>query len=105
MVKVTAVEAASIAEECGVKSGDVLISINKNEINDVLDYRFYLTECEIILTFRRDGEEFDIEIEKDEYDDIGLSFETPLMDRKHSCQNKCIFCFIDQLPKGMRESL
>ena len=95
----------SRADRAGIKAGDVLVSINGREINDVLDYRFYLAETSIKLSVIRDGETLDFSIRKQEYDDIGLDFETPLMDKKHSCENKCVFCFIDQLPKGMRDSL
>ncbi len=105
MVKITDVERGSYADSCDIRRGDILISINGNVINDVLDYRFYLTECECELLLSRDGEEYAAVIEKDEYDDIGLGFETPLMDEKHSCKNGCIFCFIDQNPKGLRDSL
>ena len=105
MVKITSVLHASRAERVGIREGDVLISINGNEINDVLDYRFYLADTVIDLSLTRDGKPFSVKMTKSEYDDIGLLFETPLMDKKRSCQNKCIFCFIDQLPKGLRESL
>ena len=105
MVKITSVETASRAEKHGILAGDVLVSINDNEINDVLDYRFYLTERSVKLTLLREGKEITVSIKKGEYDDIGLEFETPLMDKKHSCTNKCIFCFIDQNPEGLRESL
>ncbi len=105
MVKITEVALGSRAYKVGVRAGDALISINGNEINDVLDYRFYLTETRVALGLSRDGEEYSVEIKKGEYDDIGLDFETPLMDEKHSCKNKCIFCFIDQNPEGLRESL
>ena len=105
MVKITSVEQGSRAEKCGILAGDVLLSINKNSINDVLDYRFYLTERRVELLLQRNGEEYSALITKGEYDDIGLEFETPLMDKKHSCTNKCIFCFIDQNPEGLRESL
>lgn len=105
MVKITEVESASRAESCGIRAGDVLISVNGNEINDVLDYRFYLTERKVALALSRDGESYEVSIRKGEYDDIGLGFETPLMDKKHSCKNGCIFCFIDQNPEGLRESL
>ncbi len=105
MVKITDVFSASYADKCGIKKGDILVSINGNEINDVLDYRFYLTECKISLVCLRDNEKITFDISKDEYDDIGLDFETPLMDKKHTCKNKCIFCFIDQNPEGLRESL
>ena len=105
MVKITSVEIGSRAEKCGIISGDILLTINKNEINDVLDYRFYLTERQVEIGLLRDGKEYTVSIKKGEYDDIGLEFETPLMDKKHSCKNKCIFCFIDQNPEGLRESL
>ena len=105
MVRVTDVYRASIAEKKGICSGDVLISINGHDIRDVLDYRFYLTEKRVALELERDGVLFKVDIAKEEYDDIGLDFETPLMDKKKTCRNKCIFCFIDQMPKGMRETL
>ena len=105
MVKITEVTLGSRAYKTGVRAGDVLISINGNEIKDVLDYRFYLTECRVELRLSRDNEEYSVVIKKGEYDDIGLDFETPLMDKKHSCTNQCIFCFIDQNPEGLRESL
>lgn len=105
MVKIQSVDKKSRAERAGISAGDILISINGREINDVLDYRFHLTNSKIILKCRRNGEDYSVEIRKQQYDDIGLEFETPLMDKKHSCENKCIFCFIDQLPKGMRKTL
>ena len=105
MVKITSVIPHSRAERHGIIAGDILISINSREISDVLDYRFFLTNTKVTLSLSRDGVPFEVTIAKREYDDIGLDFETPLMDKKHSCQNKCIFCFIDQLPKGMRETL
>ncbi len=105
MVEIINVEKHSSADKAGIKTHDVLISVNGNEINDVLDYRFYLAEESVTLTLKRNEKIFDVSIEKDMYDDIGLCFETPLMDKKHSCKNKCIFCFIDQLPRGMRDTL
>ena len=105
MVKITDIEQGSIAERLGISAGDILVSINENEIVDVLDYRFYLTEKKIVLSLKRDGEEYSVSVKKGEYEDIGLGFETPLMDKKHSCKNGCIFCFIDQNPEGLRESL
>ena len=105
MVEITHVEEKSRAREAGILAHDILISINGNEINDVLDYRFYLAERSISLAVVRDGRALCFDIRKSEYDDIGLDFETPLMDKKHSCKNKCVFCFIDQLPKGMRKTL
>ena len=105
MVEIRDVLAHSRAKRAGVRPGDTLVSVNGHPINDVLDYRFYLTERRILLSLLRDGRELTCVIKKKEYDDIGLEFETPLMDKKHSCENKCIFCFIDQLPKGLRSSL
>ncbi len=105
MVKITTVEAHSRAERAGICKGDRLLMINGNEISDVLDYRFYLTDTFLTLTLEREGARYQTVIKKGEYDDIGLGFETPLMDKKHSCRNGCVFCFIDQLPKGMRETL
>ena len=102
MVKIIGVEERSYAKKAGIKPLDTLISINGNEICDVLDYRFYLTEREITLLLKREDDEYSVRIKKGEYDDIGLEFETPLMDEKHSCRNGCIFCFIDQNPEGMR---
>ena len=105
MTEIAYVEPSSLAARAGILAGDVLVAINGNNINDVLDYRFYLTERHLVLSLRREGEPMEVTIRKGEYDDIGLDFATPLMDKKHSCKNKCIFCFIDQLPRGMRESL
>ncbi len=105
MVKIYDVVSKSHASKCGILPGDTLISINGNEINDVLDYRFYLADRKLILDLSRDGKQYSAEIKKDEYDDIGLEFETYLMDSKKSCKNKCVFCFIDQLPKGLRDTL
>ena len=105
MVKITDVFASSKASKAGVEAGDILLSINGNEINDVLDYRFFLAERLVELRLRRGDAEISVSIKKGEYDDIGLDFETPLMDEKQTCKNKCIFCFIDQNPKGMRESI
>lgn len=105
MVKITDVFASSKAKRAGVEAGDILLSINENEINDVLDYRFYLAERTVCLKLLRGDEKYSVTIKKGEYDDIGLDFETPLMDEKQTCKNKCIFCFIDQNPKGMRDSI
>ncbi len=105
MVEVKHVEENSYADKAEIRAGDILVSINDNPINDVLDYRFYLTEKNVKLQLSRNNNDVYVCIDKDEYDDIGLVFETPLMDKKHSCKNKCIFCFIDQLPQGMRETL
>ena len=105
MVEITEVLAHSRAEKAGITAGDVLVAINGNSITDVLDYRFYLADRHITLKLRRGDMNFEVVIDKGEYDDIGLEFATPLMDKKMRCANKCIFCFIDQLPKGLRETL
>ncbi len=105
LVKIYSVEKGSRADRAGIEKGDILVSINCREINDVLDYRFFLAEKNISVSLLREGCPMEVNITKGQYDDIGLDFETPLMDKKHSCENKCIFCFIDQLPKGMRKTL
>lgn len=102
---ITDVVKGSPAERHGIRPGDYLVSVNGNGIADVLDYRFYLCEKKLHIITTRDGTERPVDIKKGEYDDIGLEFETFLMDKKHSCRNKCIFCFIDQLPRGMRDTL
>lgn len=104
-VKIYNVTKGSHAEKAGIKSGEILLKINSNEIVDVLDYRFYQVNRQLKLEIS-DGENTrTVEITKSEYEEIGLEFETYLMDEQHSCRNKCIFCFIDQLPKGLRKSL
>ena len=105
MVKISGTEKNSLADKAGLLAGDYLISVNGNEINDVLDYRFFIAEKNITLKIHRGPELFDVTIKKDEYEDIGLNFETYLMDKQHECKNKCIFCFIDQNPCGMRDTI
>ncbi len=105
MVLIKDVMTGSIADEAGIKRGDYLIRIGEHDINDVLDYRFYITEQRIKLLIHRGPELLTFSLKKPRYDDIGLEFDTFLMDEKKSCHNKCIFCFIDQLPKGMRDTL
>ena len=96
----------SIADELEIESGDKLISINNNEIEDVFDYHFYVNdEYLTLLIEKKNGEEWELEIEKDYEEDLGIEFEQGLMDEYRSCRNKCMFCFIDQMPKGMRETL
>mgnify|MGYP004537392453 FL=1 len=105
-VKIFDVTTGSHADKAGIKKGDTLLSINSNEIVDVLDYRFYQVNRKLTLEVEDEDKNVrTIEMTKGEYEEIGLEFETYLMDKQHSCRNKCIFCFIDQLPKGMRESL
>ena len=105
MVTVTSVCGGSPAEKAGILPGDILLSINGHDINDVLDYRFYITEPSLSVLLHRGPELLTVGIEKDEYDDPGLEFQTYLMDEKHRCRNACIFCFIDQMPPGCRDSL
>lgn len=105
-VKISGIDAGSIAEKKKIQAGDELISINGSEINDVLDYRFYINDTKLLLSLKTAaGKSKLVLIRKDEFEDIGLEFETYLMDKQRSCKNKCIFCFIDQLPKGLRKSL
>ena len=96
----------SIAQEMGIEAGDRLISINDSEVEDVFDYHFYVNDEELTLVIKKpDGEEWELELEKDYEEDLGLEFEQGLMDEYRSCRNKCMFCFIDQMPKGMRDTL
>ncbi len=104
-VTVMCVEMGSPAAKAGVKADDELLTINGNEIMDVLDYRFYQNEKRLVLEVLRNGKTKKLKLKKDEYQECGMEFSTYLMDKQHSCRNKCIFCFIDQMPKGMRESL
>ncbi len=96
----------SIAQEMEIAPKDVLLAINDKEIEDVFDYRYLLKDEYIeVLVRKPDGEEWLLEIEKDYDDDLGIEFENGLMSEYRSCSNKCIFCFIDQMPPGMRETL
>lgn len=100
------IEPGSIAEEMGLERGDELISINGQEIGDVFDYHYLIHDEYLVAVFKKaNGEEWELEIEKDYDEDLGITFENGLMDDYKSCQNKCIFCFIDQMPPGMRETL
>ena len=103
---IKSIEPGSIAEELGIEKGDILLSINGQEVEDVFDYHFYVNDEQLVLTIEKpDGEEWELEIEKDYEEDLGIEFEQGLMDEYRSCRNKCIFCFIDQMPKGMRDTL
>ena len=96
----------SIAEEIGLEIGDEILKINNQDIKDILDYMFLIQDEEILLTVKsKQGEVVEVEIEKDAEEDLGVEFENDFMDSYHSCHNKCIFCFIDQMPPGMRETL
>lgn len=105
-VTVESVIKGSPAYKAGIRDGDVLIKLNGNEIMDVLDYRFYQNSEKVIIEYINcKGKTVAKKAKKGEYDELGMEFATYLMDKKHSCRNKCIFCFIDQLPKGLRDSL
>lgn len=105
-VLIDSVESLSPAYWHRIKPGDKLLKINSNTINDVLDYRFYITDERLELLIEKpDGKKRTVKLRNKNGGEIGLSFSTYLMDRQRSCANKCIFCFIDQLPKGLRESL
>ena len=104
-VLITNVIKNSPADKKGIKAGDSLVKISGHEIADFLDYQFYTKDCRISLTYERGGKTKSLWIKKGEYEDLGLEFETYLMDKERRCKNKCIFCFIDQNPKGMRESI
>lgn len=103
---IDSIQPGSIAQELEVEPGDILLSVNQHEIEDVFDYHFHINEEYLTVTIRKpNGEEWELEIEKEYEDDLGIEFENGLMDDYKSCHNKCIFCFIDQMPKGMRETL
>lgn len=95
----------SIAEKKRLRPGDLLISINGNPINDLLDLDFYAAEPRLTLELEREGRRRTVRVRKEQYADLGLEFETYLIDQERSCRNGCIFCFVDQMPPGMRESL
>ena len=100
------VQSGSIAEELGIEPGDQLLEIDGNVIEDIFDYQFYVEAEElVVLVEKPDGEQWEMEIEKEADEGLGIEFEEGLMDEYHSCHNKCIFCFIDQMPPGMRETL
>ncbi len=104
--KITRILPGSIAQELEIEPGDVLLSVNQTAIEDVFDYRYQLNEEFITVTIQKpDGEEWEYEIEKEYDEDLGIEFENGLMDDYRSCRNQCIFCFIDQMPPGMRKTL
>ena len=103
---IASVEPGSIADELELEAGDILLEINGNKIEDVFDYHYLMNEEYVELLVRKaDGEEWELEIEKEFEEDLGVSFENGMMDDYRHCTNKCIFCFIDQMPPGMRETL
>lgn len=95
----------SPAHRAGLREGEVLTAINGHRIVDVLDYKYYSYDASLALTLKDGETERTVTLTKDVGEDLGLEFETYLMDRARSCANKCVFCFVDQLPKGMRETL
>lgn len=89
-----------------VESGDTVVAINGNQILDVLDYKFFAYDKSLKVRLKRpDGSEYELDVKKDEGGDLGLNFESYLMDKPRSCSNACVFCFIDQLPRGMRKTM
>lgn len=105
MIEITEITSGSPADKAGIRAGDCLFSVGGTEIHDVLDYRFAITAKHLSVCFYREGEPQTVDIRKGEYDDLGLGFATALMDEKRTCGNHCIFCFIDQNPKGMRDTI
>lgn len=105
-VLISGVEKGSPAARAGIQPGETLLSIGENEIVDVLDYRFYMMDSRLSLKLLdAQGRVRTVSVRKGEYDDLGLLFDTYLMDKQRSCRNKCVFCFIDQMPPGMRDTL
>lgn len=104
--RISRVLEGSIGEEMELVPGDILLSINGKSVEDIFDYQYLIQDEYMVLLIRKEnGEEWELEIEKEEQEDLGLEFENGLMDEYRSCRNKCIFCFIDQMPKGMRKTL
>lgn len=100
------IEKGSIAQEIGLEPGDALVAVNGKPIEDVFDYHFLINDENLTLSiFTKDGEYVEVEIEKEYQEDLGIEFENGLMDDYKSCSNKCMFCFIDQMPPGMRDTL
>lgn len=103
---ITCVKKGSIAEELGIVPGDELLSINNEPVKDIIDYKFLISDEYIkVLIRKQNGEEWLLETDKGYDEDLGIDFENPIIDRARCCANRCIFCFIDQLPKGMRKTL
>lgn len=106
MAAIEKVEKGSIGEQVEITAGDILLSINEQPVNDMLDYQFLTSDCQItVLIQKPGGEQWEIDIEKDFDEDLGLYFDGFIFDKMKRCKNKCIFCFIDQLPGQMRSSL
>ena len=106
LTKISSVDPRSPADRAGLRPGETLTHINGHPIVDVLDYKFYAYDPKLELTLSGpDGGSRTVRLRKEEGEDLGLNFETYLMDRARSCANKCIFCFVDQMPPGMRKTL
>lgn len=104
--KIRNVAAGSIAEECGIKAGDRLVSVNGLPVTDYIDYIYSMADQDILVSIQKaDGGEIELEIEKEPYEELGITFESDGFGKKIACRNKCVFCFVDQLPKGMRKPL
>ena len=103
--RIFSVDPGSPGDRAGIRPGDTLLTINGHTILDVLDYRYHSEETRLRLEVERHGKQKTIRLRKEESEPLGLNFETYLMDRPRACVNKCVFCFIDQLPRGMRETL
>ncbi len=105
-VQIVSVDPDSAAEKAGINPGESLVSINRHPVEDILDYQFYSTDKKLRLALvSQDGVQRVVTVKKGEYEPLGLEFSTYLIDRERSCKNKCIFCFIDQMPPGLRKSL
>ena len=105
-VQIMSVVPGSPADRAGIRPGEMLLEINQNPIEDILDYQFYMTDRKLKINLLGiDQAVRQVTVRKDEYEELGLEFESYLMDKQHHCKNKCIFCFVDQMPPGMRETL
>lgn len=102
---ITHIDRPSPARRAGIRAGDILCALNGEPVLDLVDYEALSTEEKVVVTVLREGEELTFCIKKEEYEPLGLGFETTLMDRMQTCRNRCVFCFIDQMPKGIRSSL
>ena len=105
MKEIVSVTAGSPAQRAGIRPGDGLLALGGQEIMDALDYRFFGAEAGVEVTYSRAGETCTVRLDNEAYEDLGMEFATYLMDKHRSCCNNCVFCFVDQLPKGMRSSL
>ena len=104
-IQVQSVEAGTPAAKLGIQPGDVLLTVGRNPLNDMLDYEFYTSSPRFEMTVCREGQTRTLQVRKDQYEPFGCDFKTYLIDKQHSCANHCMFCFIDQLPQGMRPAL